>query len=171
MTKAKQFFLSTLTSFALLCFLAAAPVFAGSDANSPKNLVETAAEAGNFKTLQKALEATGLDETLKSGTYTVFAPTDEAFAKLPAGKLEKLLSDKKALKKILLYHVIEGRVKAEEVAGKTEVKTVEGSSAKIKAKNGKVKINTARIVQTDIAAANGVIHAIDTVIVPSAAAK
>jgi uncharacterized surface protein with fasciclin (FAS1) repeats len=171
MTKFRRSLLLTMASFAAFCLLATVPAAAFNDPKSPKNLVETAAEAGNFETLKKALKATGLDETLKKGNYTVFAPTDEAFAKLPEGTLEKLMNDKEALKKILLYHVVEGTVKAADVVGKTEVKTVEGSSAKIKAKNGKVKIDKARIIQTDISAANGVIHAIDAVIMPSAETK
>lgn len=171
MKKVRRSAFLTIASFAVLCLLTAAPANALNDQNSPKNLVETAAGAGNFKTLQKALEATGLDETLKSGNYTVFAPTDEAFAKLPEGTLEKLLGDKEALKKILLYHVVEGKVLAADVISKTEVKTVEGSSAKIKAKNGKVKIDKARIIQTDLTATNGVIHVIDTVIMPPAETK
>ena len=139
-------------------------------ANTPtKNIVETAVEAGNFTILKKALKATGLDKTLETGSFTVFAPTDDAFKKLPEGTLDKLLNDKEALKKILLYHVVEGKMLAKDVVSKTELKTVQGTTAKImnKPEKNKVKINKSKIIKTDILATNGVIHAIDTVLMPT----
>lgn len=130
-----------------------------------KDIVDTAVAAGSFKTLVTAVKAAGLVETLKSaGPFTVFAPTDEAFAKLPAGTLEKLLANPAELKKVLTYHVVSGKVMAADVkAGK--VKTVEGSSAMLATKGG-VTIDKANVVKTDIACANGVIHVIDAVILP-----
>jgi uncharacterized surface protein with fasciclin (FAS1) repeats len=154
-------------TFSAIAFLFAAAVIPATANNNPtKNIVETAVEAGNFTILKKALKATGLDETLKSGSFTVFAPTDDAFNKLPAGTLDSLLKDKEALKKILLYHVVEGKMLAKDVVGKSEIKTVEGTTAKIKSKPEKVKINKSKIIKTDILATNGVIHAIDTVLMP-----
>ena len=130
-----------------------------------KDIVDTAVGAGSFNTLVKAVQAAGLVETLKSaGPFTVFAPTDEAFAKLPAGTLEKLLANPAELKKVLTYHVVSGKVMAADVKpGK--VKTVEGSSATIATKGG-VTIDKAKVVKTDIACTNGVIHVIDAVILP-----
>ncbi len=134
-----------------------------------KNIVETAVSAGTFKTLAQALTAADLISTLQgAGPFTVFAPTDEAFAKIPADKLNALLADKEALKKVLLYHVVAGSVKAADVVklnGKS-VKTVQGSTAKVTVKDGKVKLKNANVVQTDIMATNGVIHVLDTVILP-----
>jgi len=131
------------------------------------DIVDTAVSAGNFNTLVSAVKAAGLVETLKSaGPFTVFAPTDEAFAKLPAGMLDGLLKDPEALKKILTYHVVSGKVMAANVVKMKSVKTVEGSTAKISAKGDKVMINNATIVKTDIVCDNGVIHVIDTVIMP-----
>lgn len=162
----KRFFL-TLTAIAFLFVASVVPATANN--NPTKNIVETAADAGNFTILKKALKATGLDETLKGGNFTVFAPTDEAFNKLPAGTLDNLLKDKEALKKILLYHVVEGKLMAKDVVGKSELKTVQGSNAKIynKTEKNKVKINKSKIIKTDIVATNGVIHAIDTVLMPN----
>ncbi|HMN49508.1 MAG TPA: fasciclin domain-containing protein [Ignavibacteriaceae bacterium] len=137
--------------------------------SASKDIVTIAADAGMFKTLAAALTEAGLIETLKSkGPFTVFAPTDEAFAKLPKGTLEGLLKDKEALKKILLYHVVSGNVMSTDVVKLTEAKTVEGSKVKISVKDGKVMINDAKIIKADIKASNGVIHVIDTVILPPA---
>lgn len=131
-----------------------------------KDIVDTAVAAGSFKTLATALQAAGLVDTLKGkGPFTVFAPTDDAFAKLPAGTVEGLLKDIPKLKKILTYHVVSGKVMAADVKpGK--VKTVEGASATIAMKGGKVMIDKATVTKTDIACSNGVIHVIDTVIMP-----
>jgi uncharacterized surface protein with fasciclin (FAS1) repeats len=131
------------------------------------NIVEVAVSAGSFKTLVAAVTAAGLGETLSGpGPFTVFAPTDEAFAKLPAGTVEGLLKDIPALTKILTYHVVSGKVMASDAAKLTSAKTVEGSELKIDASHG-VKINDATVVQADVAASNGVIHAIDTVLIPA----
>ena len=134
-----------------------------------KDIVDTAVAAGSFKTLATALTAAGLIDTLKSaGPFTVFAPTDEAFAKVPKAQLEALLKDKAALTKVLTYHVVKGKVPASEVVklnGKN-VATVEGSTVKVKVKGGKVMVNNANVVKTDIMTSNGVIHVIDTVIMP-----
>lgn len=134
---------------------------------SAKNIVETATAAGNFTTLLKAIEAAGLTDTLKSGSYTVFAPTDEAFAKLPAGTLDSLMKDTEKLKKVLLYHVVSGNVTSTEVAKMKSAKTAEGSTVKIKASDGKVWVDKATVTQPDIAASNGVIHVVDTVLMPT----
>jgi uncharacterized surface protein with fasciclin (FAS1) repeats len=131
------------------------------------DVVDTAVAAGNFKTLAAALQAAGLVETLKgAGPFTVFAPTDEAFAKLPAGTVEALLKDKEKLTKILLYHVVSGNVTAKDVVKLQSAKTIQGSSVKIMAKGGKVMVDNANVVKTDIMASNGVIHVIDSVILP-----
>ena len=134
-----------------------------------KDIVDTAVAAGSFKTLAAALGAGGLVETLKlKGPFTVFAPTDEAFAKLPKGTVEDLLKpeDKTLLVKILTYHVVAGKVMAADVVKLSSTKTVEGSEVKIRVADGKVKVNDANVVKTDIATSNGVIHVIDSVILP-----
>ena len=131
------------------------------------DIVDTAVAAGSFNTLVAAVKAAGLVDTLKGpGPFTVFAPTDEAFAKLPAGTVEGLLKDPAKLKKILLYHVVSGKVMAADVVKMKMAKTVEGSSAKIMVKGDTVMLNNAKVVKTDIACDNGVIHVIDTVIMP-----
>ena len=134
-----------------------------------KDIVDTAVGAGQFKTLAAALQAAGLVETLKGkGPFTVFAPTDAAFAKLPAGTVEMLLKpeNKAKLTAILTYHVVAGKVMAADVVKMTEGKTVQGGMVKVSAMGGKVMINDAHVVTTDIAASNGVIHVIDTVMMP-----
>ncbi len=132
--------------------------------NNTKNIVQVAIEAGTFKTLVAAVEAAGLVETLSSeGPFTVLAPTDEAFAKLPEGTVEALLKDKAKLTSILTYHVLSGKFMASDVVTLSEATTVQGSKIKIDASNG-VKINNANITATDIIASNGVIHVIDTVL-------
>ena len=138
-----------------------------SRADAPKDIVDTAVAAGNFKTLVKAVGEAGLAETLKGkGPFTLFAPTDEAFAKLPSGTLEALLKDKKKLVKVLTYHVIAGKVLAADAAKLTTAKTVNGHSLTIKAANGNVMIDGATVTKPDIVASNGVIHVIDTVLLP-----
>lgn len=134
------------------------------------DIVDTAVGAGQFKTLAAALEAAGLIDSLKgAGPFTVLAPTDEAFAKLPAGTLESLLrpENKEKLKSILLYHVVSGNVPASEVVrlNGRSIKTLQGSLIKVRTKNG-VRVGIARVVQTDVMASNGVIHVIDTVLIP-----
>jgi uncharacterized surface protein with fasciclin (FAS1) repeats len=130
-----------------------------------KDIVDTAVAAGNFKTLASALQAAGLVETLKgAGPFTVFAPTDEAFAKVPKDKLDALLKDKAALTKVLTYHVVPGKVMAKDVkAGK--VKTVQGAELTL-ATAGGVTVDNAKVTATDVVASNGVIHVIDTVVMP-----
>ena len=136
--------------------------------NDPaKDIVDTAVAAGNFTTLAKALEVAGLIDTLKgSGPFTVFAPTDEAFAKLPAGTVEALLKDPAKLKNILLYHVVSGRVTAKDVVKMKSARMVQGSSARIQVSTGKVMIDQANVIKTDIMTSNGIIHVIDSVILP-----
>ena len=130
-----------------------------------KDIVDTAVEAGSFKTLATALQAADLISTLKGeGPFTVFAPTDAAFAKIPKADLDALLSDKRALTEVLTYHVVSGKVMAADVVKLAQAKTVEGSPVKIKVVDGKVMINNANVSATDIAASNGVIHVIDTVV-------
>ena len=145
--------------------VAAAPL---ADAPVPKDIVETAIAAGTFNTLAKALTAAGLVETLKgAGPFTVLAPTDEAFAKIPAKDLDALLADKAALTKVLTYHVISGNVPASTVTTLTEATSLEGSMIAIKVVDGKVMLNGAsQVTATDIAASNGVIHVINTVLMP-----
>ena len=134
-----------------------------------KDIVDTAVAAGSFNTLATALTAAGLVDTLKGkGPFTVFAPTDAAFAKLPAGTVESLLKpeNKAKLVAILTYHVVPGAVSSGRVAKMTSAKTVEGQSVKVSTKNGKVMIDNAIVVTADIIASNGIIHVIDTVILP-----
>ena len=135
-------------------------------AGAGKDIVDTAVEAGTFNTLARALTEAGLVETLKgAGPYTVFAPTDAAFAKLPAGTLEALLADKAKLTKVLTYHVVPGKVMAADVAKVSRVKTVQGQNVKIATGPG-VKVNNANVVKPDVEASNGVIHVIDAVMLP-----
>jgi uncharacterized surface protein with fasciclin (FAS1) repeats len=137
-----------------------------------KDLVDTAKGAGQFKTLVAAIKAAGLVETLKGdGPFTVFAPTDEAFAKVPKDKLEALLKDKKALTAVLTYHVVAGKVMAADVVKMDSAKTAEGKSLKITTEDGKVKVDGARVVKTDIVCKNGVIHVIDAVLMPPSSDK
>ena len=138
-------------------------------AAASKNIVETAVAAGNFKTLVAAVQAAGLAETLSGGSFTVFAPTDEAFAKLPAGTLEMLLKpeNKAKLASILTYHVVPGKVMAADVVKLTNAGTVQGQRVDISAKGGAVTVDGAKVVATDIACSNGVIHVIDSVILPN----
>jgi uncharacterized surface protein with fasciclin (FAS1) repeats len=146
--------------------LVGAPMAAQAQA---KDIVETAVAAGSFKTLAAALQAAGLVETLKGkGPFTVFAPTDEAFAKIPKADLDALLKDKAKLTAVLTYHVVSGKVLAADVVNLKSAKTVEGSSAKVMVSGGKVMIDNANVVKTDIVASNGVIHVIDSVILPPA---
>lgn len=130
------------------------------------DIVDTAKSAGTFNTLVTAVQAAGLVDTLKGpGPFTVFAPTDAAFAKIPKAKLDALLKDKAALTKVLTYHVVAGKVMAADVKPGA-VKSVEGSNLMVKAKNGKVMLDNSHVTKTDIAADNGVIHVIDTVLMP-----
>jgi uncharacterized surface protein with fasciclin (FAS1) repeats len=131
------------------------------------DIVDTAIKAGSFTTLVAAVKAAGLVETLKGkGPFTLFAPNDDAFAKLPAGTVDALLKDIPKLKKILTYHVVSGKVMAADVAQMTTANTVEGSAVKIHSAQG-VQINDSKVTTADIAADNGVIHVIDSVLMPA----
>ncbi len=131
------------------------------------DIVDTAVNAGSFGTLVAAIKAAQLVDTLKgAGPFTVFAPTDEAFAKLPDGTVDALLKDIPKLKKILTYHVVSGKVMAADVVKLTSATTVEGSDVKIDASNGSVKVNASTVATPDVAADNGVIHIIDSVLLP-----
>jgi uncharacterized surface protein with fasciclin (FAS1) repeats len=130
------------------------------------NILDTAAKSGSFKTLVEAVKVTGLTDTLQgSGPFTIFAPTDEAFEKLPTGTIEKLLSDIPQLTKILTYHIVAGKVMSEDVVKLDKTTTFEGSDLKIHS-NGSLMVGDAAIVQSDVEADNGVIHVIDTVLIP-----
>lgn len=143
----------------------AAALSAAALAAQAKDIVDTAVAAGQFKTLATALQAAGLVDTLKGkGPFTVFAPTDEAFAKVPKDQLDALLKDKAKLTAVLTYHVVPGKVMAADVkAGK--VRTVQGAELTV-ATTGGVTVDNARVVKTDITASNGVIHVIDSVVIP-----
>lgn len=148
----------------LSIFVAHSAAFAQETAD--KDIVQTATDAGNFTIFTKALNDAGLAGTLQgAGPYTVFAPTDDAFAKLPEGKLDELMANPEALRALLLFHVVEGNVASADVAAMSSATTVEGSNLTITNQGG-VKINGAGISQADVAASNGVIHAIDTVLLP-----
>jgi uncharacterized surface protein with fasciclin (FAS1) repeats len=155
----------TFSSLALVGMLAAAPA----RAQQTKDIVDTAIAAGSFTTLAKALTAADLAATLKGpGPFTVFAPTDEAFAKLPAGTLDNLLKpeNKAMLRRVLTYHVVPGKVLASDVVKVTSAKAVSGDALPIAVKGSSVMVGKARVVKTDIPASNGVIHVIDTVLLP-----
>jgi uncharacterized surface protein with fasciclin (FAS1) repeats len=139
---------------------------------SEMNIVDTAIAAGNFKTLAAALAAADLVKTVSgAGPFTVFAPTDAAFAKLPAGTVESLLKpeNKDQLTAILTHHVVPGKVMAADVVKLSEAKTINGKALKVKVHGDNVMIDDAQVTSTDIAASNGVIHVIDSVVVPEAA--
>lgn len=137
--------------------------------NPGKDIVDTAVSAGSFKTLVTAVKAADLVETLKGkGPFTVFAPTDEAFKKIPKEKLDALLKDKKALAGVLTYHVVSGKVMAADVVKLQSAKTVQGQPIAIAVKDGAVTINGVNVVKTDIICENGVIHIIDAVLMPPA---
>ncbi len=148
-----------------------AALLVGSVGARAADVVDTAVKAGQFNTLAAALNAAGLVDTLKgAGPFTVFAPTDEAFKKLPAGTVENLLKpeNKAQLISVLTYHVVPGKVMSAALAGKTtDAKTVQGQSVKIDATTGGVMVNDARVTAADVVASNGVIHVIDTVILPN----
>jgi uncharacterized surface protein with fasciclin (FAS1) repeats len=154
--------------------LAALVITAGADRAraeemATRDIVDTAVAAGSFKTLATALQAAGLVETLKGkGPFTVFAPTDEAFAKLPAGTVETLLrpENKAKLQRVLTYHVVAGAVMAGEVVKLQSARAVSGDTIAVSVQDGVVRVDNAQVTATDIAATNGVIHVIDTVILP-----
>ncbi len=163
------FSLRTLTSAVLAAgLLVAGAAVAGSHGKkaADKDIVDTAMAAGDFTTLVKAVQAAGLVDTLKGdGPFTVFAPTDAAFAKLPAGTLDSLLKDKEKLTAILTYHVVPGKVTAADVVKVKHASTVNGAKLAVDTSEG-VRVGNAKVVKTDIMASNGVIHVIDTVLLP-----
>ena len=157
--------LTAFISISLLSFILVSPGLVAGDKPS-KDIVDTAVGAGSFNTLVAAVKAAGLVDTLKSpGPFTVFAPTDAAFAKLPQGTVEALLKDKEKLSAILTYHVVAGKMMASDVVASKSLKTVQGQLLKISTDGG-AKVNGAAIVKTDIDTSNGVIHVIDTVLLP-----
>jgi uncharacterized surface protein with fasciclin (FAS1) repeats len=163
-----EFFMRKL----LLSFVGAAIVAISAPTHvhaQTSDIVETLNSAGNFKTFTKALAEAGLTETLKGpGPFTVFAPSDDAFSKLPPGRLAALLKDKSALKEVLLYHVVTGSLTAADIGklnGKSK-KTAEGGEAKIMTMGAGIMVNNATVTKSDIMATNGIIHAIDSVMMP-----
>jgi len=160
-----------LALIALVVFMTSS-LFAQYDAkmvsNAVKsNLVETAISAGDFTTLVTALTEADLVNALEGdGPFTVFAPTDEAFKKLPNGVLKNLLEDKEALKNVLLYHVVSGDITSNQITKLNEAKTLNGSDVKIMVEDGKVMVNNSQVVGADVIASNGIIHVIDTVLLP-----
>lgn len=172
-----------LSNFALLGTLLVLPACGGDTApeseampeatlesaapSEPGTIVDVAAAAGTFQTLLEAATAAGLAETLAGpGPFTVFAPTDEAFAALPAGTLEGLLADPAALSQVLLYHVVSGEVNAQQVMGMSEAATMQGAAVSITSEGGIVRINDATVITADIPASNGIIHVINQVLLP-----
>ena len=155
------------TGPAAYCRLFAAATFAlGASLAQAADIVDTDVAAGKFNTLVTAVKAAGLADTLKGdGPFKVFAPTDEAFAKLPAGTVESLLNDKEKLAQILTYHVVPGKVMSSDVTTGA-VQTVQGQPLNVVVDNGAVKVNEAQVVQADVTASNGVIHVIDSVVLP-----
>ncbi len=157
-------------SRALFAAAVAAPLALSAVAAKAADIVDTAVSAGQFETLVAAVKAAGLVDTLKGdGPYTVFAPTDEAFAKLPDGTVENLLKpeNKEQLVAVLTYHVVPGKVMSSDVINKqVEAETVQGSKLRINALNGGVSVDNAKVVKADIETSNGVIHVIDTVVLP-----
>lgn len=165
--------MKSLIRFAAAASILAAPAVASAQAPT-KNIVETAVAAGSFKTLVAAVTAAGLAQTLSGpGPFTVFAPSDAAFAKLPAGTVDALLKDKAALTSILTYHVVPGKVMASDVLAMKSgnPRTVNGQTVAIAVRDGKVFVDGAQVVSTDIVTTNGVIHVIDAVIMPKPAQK
>lgn len=161
---------STLRGMTLLVAIAlvSAPLVAGSH-GSKKDIVDTAVEAGSFTTLVTAIEAAGLVEALKAdGPFTVFAPTDEAFSKLPAGTVENLLKPEnlEQLRSVLTYHVVPGKIMAEDVTKMSKGTTLQGESLSFEVRDGKVLVDGAEVTKADIATSNGVIHVIDAVVLP-----
>lgn len=168
--KRKTLSLSNLTAVLALTLIFAAEAFGGNYGKKEVDIVDTAVAAGDFTTLAAALQAAGLVGTLKGdGPYTVFAPTDEAFAKLPDGTVESLLlpENKDKLVEILTYHVVAGKVEAADVVKLSSATTANGADVMIRVEEGAVFVNDSKVVATDIQASNGVIHVVDTVILPN----
>lgn len=161
--------MKTVLAFTALSLAGIVAVATPARAQQPRDIVDTAVAAGSFTTLAKALTAADLVATLKGpGPFTVFAPTDEAFAKLPAGTLDNLLKpeNKAMLRRVLTYHVVPGKVMAADVVKVSSAKAVSGDALSIKVTGSTVTVDRARVVKTDIVAANGVIHVIDAVLLP-----
>lgn len=163
--------LLSFTAAGLACALAI-PLVAADSKTEKKNIVETAKAAGQFETLLTAAKAAGLVDTLSGeGPYTVFAPTDEAFAKLPEGALDKLLKDKEGLKRVLLNHVVKGKVTSKQVVELDSAETLAEQKLPIKVDGDTVMVGEAKVVKADVMASNGVIHVIDAVLIPEAKAS
>ena len=159
----------SLLSISLLVGMVTLSIAHTADAQGQKDIVDTAVASGSLKTLVSAVQAAGLVDTLKgTGPFTVFAPTDGAFAKLPSGVVEDLLKpeNQAKLRAVLTYHVLPGKVMAADVAKINMAKTVNGQAVAVTAKNGSVMVDNAKVINTDILTSNGVIHVIDTVILP-----
>ena len=164
--------MSRVAAVAVAIFCAQGNPSVAVEQGAEKDIVETAVANGKFKTLVTAVQAAGLVDTLKgNGPFTVFAPTDEAFAKLPKGSVEALLKDNKGLAAVLTYHVVVGKVMAADVVKLDSAKTVQGKTIKIVTKDGRVTLNGVNVVMTDIACKNGVIHVIDAVLLPPSDTK
>ena len=166
-----QFSMAVVVVLALSIPAAAQHITASGYGDHENDIVETAVAAGSFQTLVAAVKAAGLVETLQGeGPFTVFAPTDEAFAKLPAGAVESLLKpeNRDKLVAILTYHVVPGRLMASDLVGSEYLKTVQGQRIKVSTRDGKAMVDDAVILKTDIGTSNGVIHVIDSVILPEA---
>ncbi|HEY7620551.1 MAG TPA: fasciclin domain-containing protein [Solirubrobacteraceae bacterium] len=165
--------LVTLATLAVLAVAAAGPATAGARVDSAsaatkKDIVQTAVAAGKFKTLTALLKQAGLAKTLQGpGPFTVFAPTDAAFAKVPKKTLTALAADKAKLRAVLLYHVAKGKLTAARVVKRSSIKTLNGQSVRVRVTGDKVKINSARVTTPNVAASNGVIHVINSVLIPS----
>jgi uncharacterized surface protein with fasciclin (FAS1) repeats len=152
---------------ALAAIAVVAPASATTGARSDANIVETAVAAGKFKTLTSLVKKAGLAKTLQGkGPYTVFAPTDAAFAKVPKATLDALAKDKAKLRSVLLYHVAKGKLTARKVVKRDSVKTLNGQRVRIRVRNGKVFVGGARVTTADVTASNGVIHVINKVLIP-----
>ena len=159
--------IKTFAALAVGLVLAVPGTTSGQESGPTMNIVETAVSAGSFNTLVTALKAAGLVETLSGeGPFTVFAPTDEAFAQIPADQLNALLADKEALTAVLTYHVVAGAVMAEDVVKLSSAETVNGQSVDIEVVDGKVMVDGAEVITADIETTNGVIHVINKVILP-----
>src|SRR3954465_7323772 len=158
-----------LRALLAVCVVAAMAIAApaGAAARPHRNIVQTATAAGQFKTLTALLKQAGLAKTLQGkGPYTVFAPTDAAFAKVPKKTLNALAADKAKLRAVLLYHVAKGKLTAAKVVKRTSIKTLNGQRVRVRVSDGKVFVGGARVTTPDVAASNGVIHVIDQVLIP-----
>jgi uncharacterized surface protein with fasciclin (FAS1) repeats len=159
----------TLVAALVVGAIAAAPAHAmpAAPATAPSTIVDTAVAAGQFTTLVSLIKQAGLAETLSgSGRYTVFAPTDAAFKKVPKKTLEALAQDKATLKSVLLYHVAKGRLAAKQVVTRSSIKTLNGKRLRVRVRGGNVFVNTSKVVSADVRASNGIIHAVNRVLIP-----